>query len=89
MFIFGGDVDMKEREGRNDTRLELCEVRPISHNLDFSRLLRRTRLTNSKPEISDFKKFFSLSFKPLLQGNSIYNEPFKSFSRNSRPILPP
>ena len=35
MVIFGGVVDMKERE--NETRLELCEglAQPISHNVDL------------------------------------------------------
>jgi hypothetical protein len=34
MFIFGGVVDMKEREERHEAGI--IEVQPISHNVDFS-----------------------------------------------------
>jgi hypothetical protein len=81
MVIFGGVVDMKERE--NDTRLELSEghAQPISHNVfrDF------VKLTISKAGISDVTKLISRFYRAMAYIMNLS----KSFPRNLRPILRP
>ena len=62
MFIFGGVVDMKEREERHEAGIAANQPQRRLFR-DF--FLRRTKLTISKPEIPDVKNIISRSFKPL------------------------